>query len=98
MSFSVASPHLKHFLLTPRTMPALTRPQELHVKVLVIGNSSVGKSSLLMRWSENQWLPEDEAIATIGVEVLVSYLIVSHRQRDGELIGRDANSRLMANT
>ncbi|KAN0133437.1 P-loop containing nucleoside triphosphate hydrolase protein [Lactarius tabidus] len=51
-------------------MPALTRPQELHVKVLVIGNSSVGKSSLLMRWSENQWLPEDEAIATIGVEVL----------------------------
>jgi len=31
--------------------------------------SRVGKSSLLMRWSENQWLPEDEADATIGVEV-----------------------------
>ena len=53
-------------------MPALTRPQELHVKILVIGNSSVGKSSLLMRWSDNQWLPEDEASATIGVEVSVS--------------------------
>ncbi|KAF8273945.1 putative ras-related protein rab-18 [Lactarius quietus] len=51
-------------------MLALIRPQELHVKILVIGNSSVGKSSLLMRWSENQWLPEDEACATIGVEVL----------------------------
>jgi Ras-related protein Rab-18 len=44
---------------------------ELHVKILMIGNSSVGKSSLLMRWSENQWLPEDEASATIGVEVKV---------------------------
>jgi len=53
-------------------MSALTLPQELHVKVLVIGNSSVGKSSLLMRWSENQWLPEDEASETIGVEVLRS--------------------------
>ncbi|KAI9439264.1 ras-domain-containing protein [Lactarius indigo] len=51
-------------------MPTQTHPQELHVKIIVIGNSSVGKSSLLMRWSENQWLPEHEAGATIGVEVL----------------------------
>ncbi|KAI9451798.1 ras-domain-containing protein [Lactarius psammicola] len=51
-------------------MPVQTHPQELHVKIIVIGNSSVGKSSLLVRWSENQWLPEDEASATIGVEVL----------------------------
>ncbi|KAI9464390.1 ras-domain-containing protein [Russula earlei] len=42
---------------------------ELHIKILMIGNSSVGKSSLLMRWSENQWLPEYEARQTIGVEV-----------------------------
>jgi GTPase SAR1 family protein len=48
--------------------------RELHVKVLMIGNSSVGKSSLLMRWSENQWLPEEEASATIGVEVWVSII------------------------
>ncbi len=60
-------------------MPVQTHPQELHVKIIVIGNSSVGKSSLLMRWSENQWLPEDEASETIGVEVLVSFLIVSHK-------------------
>lgn len=51
-------------------MSVQTHPQELHVKILVIGNSSVGKSSLLMRWSDNQWIPEDEASATIGVEVL----------------------------
>lgn len=58
-------------------MPVQTHPQELHVKILVVGNSSVGKSSLVTRWSENQWLPEDEANATIGVEVLVSYPIVT---------------------
>lgn len=58
-------------------MPVQTHTQELHVKILVVGNSSVGKSSLLTRWSENQWLPEDEACATIGVEVLVSHPIVT---------------------
>lgn len=53
----------------------MSHSPELHVKVLMIGNSSVGKSSLLMRWSENQWLPEDEADATIGVEVKVGALL-----------------------
>jgi hypothetical protein len=33
----------------------------LHSRVLHV--------KLLMRWSENQWLPEDEASATIGLEV-----------------------------
>jgi len=61
-------------------MPVAILSQELHVKILVIGNSSVGKTSLLMRWSENQWLPEDEASATIGVEVLASSDIV-HGER-----------------
>jgi Ras-related protein Rab-18 len=51
-----------------------THLPELHVKILMIGNSSVGKSSLVMRWSENQWLPENEASATIGVEVKVRSL------------------------
>ncbi|KAI0262116.1 putative ras-related protein rab-18 [Gloeopeniophorella convolvens] len=51
-------------------MPAqIMSQQELHVKVVMVGNSSVGKSSLLLRWAEHQWLPEDEATATIGVEV-----------------------------
>jgi hypothetical protein len=67
-------------LLPLRPAPTHTRTlmqthlPELHVKILMIGNSSVGKSSLLMRWSENQWLPENEASATIGVEVKVRAL------------------------
>ena len=52
---------------------------ELHVKILLVGNSSVGKSSLLMRWSENQWLPEDDASATIGVEVKVRRIARTYR-------------------
>jgi GTPase SAR1 family protein len=50
-----------------------SRSQELiNVKLLLIGNSSVGKSSLLLRFSDKQWLPEDEASATIGVDFRVS--------------------------
>jgi len=49
-----------------------SRSQELiNVKLLLIGNSSVGKSSLLLRFSDKQWLPEDEASATIGVDFRV---------------------------
>ena len=44
----------------------------INVKLLLIGNSSVGKSSLLLRFSDQQWLPEDEASATIGVDFRVS--------------------------
>lgn len=43
----------------------------INVKLLLIGNSSVGKSSLLLRFSDEQWLPEDEASATIGVDFRV---------------------------
>jgi hypothetical protein len=67
-----------HKALLPlrRTYTSMMSPSpELRVKILMIGNSSVGKSSLLMRWSENQWLPEDEASATIGVEVKVGVLL-----------------------
>jgi GTPase SAR1 family protein len=44
----------------------------INCKLLLIGNSSVGKSSLLMRFSDEQWLPEDEASATIGVDFRAS--------------------------
>ena len=43
----------------------------INVKLLLIGNSSVGKSSLLLRFSDEQWMPEDEASATIGVDFRV---------------------------
>ncbi|KAF9560611.1 ras-domain-containing protein [Agrocybe pediades] len=45
--------------------------QPINVKLLLIGNSSVGKSSLLLRFSDEQWLPEDESSATIGVDFRV---------------------------
>ena len=56
-------------IMAPTPQP---RSQELiNVKLLLIGNSSVGKSSLLLRFSDKQWLPEDEASATIGVDFRV---------------------------
>ncbi|KAF5319478.1 hypothetical protein D9619_008757 [Psilocybe cf. subviscida] len=50
---------------------APTNAQPINVKLLLIGNSSVGKSSLLLRFSDEQWLPEDESSATIGVDFRV---------------------------
>ena len=52
--------------------PTSTQPAPINVKLLLIGNSSVGKSSLLLRFSDEQWLPEDESSATIGVDFRVS--------------------------
>jgi len=54
--------------------PAANPNQAINVKLLLIGNSSVGKSSLLLRFSDEQWLPEDESSATIGVDFRVSLL------------------------
>lgn len=67
------------------------RLQELiNVKLLLIGNSSVGKSSLLLRFSDKQWLPEDEASATIGVDFRVrgdSLLVVCARTHGDPVVG-----------
>lgn len=54
-------------------MATSTQTPPLNVKLLLIGNSSVGKSSLLLRFSDEQWVPEDEASATIGVDFRVSF-------------------------
>ena len=48
-----------------------SQDKPVNVKLLLIGNSSVGKSSLLLRFSDEQWLPEDESSATIGVDFRV---------------------------
>jgi Ras-related protein Rab-18 len=40
----------------------------LKVKLLIVGVSSVGKSSLLLRFTDQQWLPEGEMDPTIGVD------------------------------
>ena len=44
------------------------------LKLLLIGNSSVGKSSLLFRFVENTW--DDNFVPTIGVDfVIINYII-----------------------
>lgn len=58
--------------------PSATQP--INVKLLLIGNSSVGKSSLLLRFSDEQWLPEDESSATIGVDFRVHKMEVKGRR------------------
>lgn len=44
----------------------------IKVKLLMIGLGSVGKSSLLLRFTDQQWLPEHETVATVGVDTWVS--------------------------
>ena len=41
-------------------------------KIVLIGNSGVGKSSLLFRFSDNKW--EDKFIPTIGVDFVSKIL------------------------
>jgi GTPase SAR1 family protein len=41
-------------------------------KLLLIGNSSVGKSSLLFRFVENTW--DDNFVPTIGVDFVNLYI------------------------
>lgn len=42
-----------------------------NAEALFKGNSSVGKSSILLRFSDETWLSEDESSATIGVDFRV---------------------------
>ncbi|KAJ7262658.1 ras-domain-containing protein [Mycena haematopus] len=61
--------------------PAATKPPApVNCKLLLIGNSSVGKSSLLLRFSDEQWLPEDESSATIGVDFRVHKMEVKGKK------------------
>jgi Ras-related protein Rab-1A len=43
-------------------------------KLLLIGNSSVGKSSLLFRFVENVW--DDNFVPTIGVDFVIYIYII----------------------
>ena len=45
-------------------------------KLLLIGNSSVGKSSLLFRFVENVW--DDNFVPTIGVVDFVIYFLYNY--------------------
>ncbi|TFK19241.1 ras-domain-containing protein [Coprinopsis marcescibilis] len=61
-------------------MPPTAVPPPINVKLLLIGNSSVGKSSLLLRFSDEQWLPEEESSATIGVDFRVHKMEVNGKR------------------
>ena len=51
-----------------------TQEYDYLFKLLLIGNSSVGKSSLLFRFVENTW--DDNFVPTIGVDfVIINYII-----------------------
>ena len=76
--------------------PVPPQQQPVNVKLLLIGNASVGKSSLLLRFSDSQWLPEDEASATIGVDFRVSerFAVASFTTSPHSLLGpQDGNTR-----
>ncbi|KAI6043604.1 ras-domain-containing protein [Pisolithus marmoratus] len=62
------------------TTPAATSSSPVNVKLLLIGNASVGKSSLLLRFSDEQWIPEDETNATIGVDFKIHKMVVNGRK------------------
>jgi len=47
-----------------------------NLKILLIGDSSVGKSSILLRFADQSFMNEDESSATIGVDFKVSRLEV----------------------
>ncbi|KAI8047454.1 P-loop containing nucleoside triphosphate hydrolase protein [Thamnidium elegans] len=47
------------------------------LKLLLIGNSNVGKSSLLLRFTDDTFLPQEEVSATIGVDFKVSMMEVN---------------------
>ncbi|KAI0300633.1 small GTPase superfamily [Multifurca ochricompacta] len=45
---------------------SISRTGPINAKLLMIGVASVGKSSLLLRFTDQQWLPEHQA--TVGVD------------------------------
>ncbi|KAG0236329.1 Ras- protein Rab-18 [Actinomortierella wolfii] len=50
------------------------------LKLLLIGNSGVGKSSLLLQFTEGTFLPQDEVSATIGVDFKVKVIDVEGKK------------------
>lgn len=48
--------------------------QPIILKLLLVGASSVGKSSLLIRFTDDTFTPTDDTAATIGVDFKVKML------------------------
>ncbi|CAJ0923767.1 13615_t:CDS:2 [Entrophospora sp. SA101] len=50
------------------------------LKILLVGNSNVGKSSLLLRFTDDTFLPHEEVSATIGVDFKVHEMVVDEKK------------------
>jgi len=50
------------------------------LKILLIGSSSVGKSSLLLRFTDDEFLSPEETSATIGVDYKIKFINVGGKR------------------
>ncbi|OCF38409.1 hypothetical protein I317_07823 [Kwoniella heveanensis CBS 569] len=55
-------------------------PNGTNLKLLLIGNSSVGKSSLLLRFTDDEFLSDEETSATIGVDFKVKSIEIDGKK------------------
>ncbi|KAJ3214802.1 Ras- protein Rab-18-B [Dinochytrium kinnereticum] len=60
--------------------PAADRDTVATFKLLLIGDSGTGKSSLLLRFTDDTWLQPDEVSATIGVDFKVKTIDVDSKK------------------
>ncbi|KAJ3150824.1 hypothetical protein HDU89_002821 [Geranomyces variabilis] len=67
---------------TPTSATAATAAAEITAtfKLLLIGDSGTGKSSLLLRFTDDTWLQPDEVSATIGVDFKVKVVDVEDKR------------------
>ncbi|KAH9051719.1 ras-domain-containing protein [Lactarius vividus] len=79
-------------------MRSLTLNDSVNVKLLVLGIASVGKSSLLLRFTDQQWLPEGEMNPTIGVDTLEHKLDVKGKRVNLNIWDTAGDERLRAIT
>ena len=61
-------------------MRAKSSEATVNVELPLIGNSGTGKSSLIRRFSDEQFLLEDEANATVRVDLQVYKMGVNSRK------------------
>lgn len=59
---------------TPRSLPAYSRSYDILLKIVLIGDSGVGKSNLLSRYTKNEFSVETKT--TIGVEFATKTIVV----------------------
>lgn len=85
--------HLSTLLSSPLPSP-LPSPREMSspanssqdsqgiaaLKILLVGTSSVGKSSLLLRYTDDEYLGPEEASATIGVDYKIKSISVGGKR------------------